>query len=252
MRIRVLPGAASDAGIRLHERSQWRTGLTPRPECPRSVCPMQRLALLCAVFGFGLLTTEAHAEGNDDNWDGGYKVVATRRSGFMIGITTGLALGNAYGYPNELAKLNDPNYERNTKFGIGAADRLWFGGALTDWFVFGIGLDSVRLKHANADATGSAFIFHVEGYPLFYQGGPFRDLSLFGDFGAGGMKITGGTRAEADGGLMSVVGFGVGYEPVRFWRFTFGPAVEYMHTWSQSMNSNTTMAEARLTFVGGP
>ena len=213
---------------------------------------MQRLAFLCAVLGFGLLTAEAHADGNDDNWDGGYKVVATRRSGFMIGITTGLALGNAYGYPNDLAKLNDPNYERNTKFGVGAADRLWFGGALTDWFVFGLGLTGVSLQHEHAKATGSAFLFHVGGYPLFNRGGPFRDLSLFGDFGAGGMKISGGTRGDANGGLMSVIGLGAGYEPVRFWRFTFGPNVEYLQLWSQTMSAHTVLVQASLTFVGGP
>jgi hypothetical protein len=213
---------------------------------------MRRSLFLCALIGFDLLANEAHAEDKDNAWDGGYHVVATRRSGFMAGISLGLAMGNADGYPNELAKLNDPAFERNTKFALGSSNRLWIGGALTDWFVFGLGLTGVGVKHANATAVGSAFIFHVEAYPLFYQGGPFRDLSLFGDFGAGGMKITGGTRAEADGGLMSVIGVGSGYEPVRFWRFTFGPAVEYLHMWSQSMSAHTVEVDARLTFVGGP
>jgi len=213
---------------------------------------MRRSVFLYALVGFGLLASEAHADDKDNDWDGGYKIVATRRSGFVAGISLGLALGNADGYPNELAKLNDVNFERNTKFAVGSTNRLWIGGALTDWFVFGMGLSGLRLKHENATASGSAFIFHVEGYPLFYQGGPFRDLSLFGDFGAGGMKITGGTRDDADGGLMSVIGVGTAYEPVRFWRFTFGPAVEYMHMWSQSMSAHTAQVEARLTFVGGP
>ena len=213
---------------------------------------MRRSVFLCALLGFGLLASEAHADDKDNDWDGGYKIVATRRSGFVAGISLGLALGNADGYPNELAKLNDVNYERNTKFALGSSNRLWIGGALTDWFVFGLGLTGVGLKHANATATGSAFIFHVEGYPLFYQGGAFRDLSLFGDFGAGGMKITGGSRDDANGGLMSVIGLGTAYEPLRFWRFTFGPAVEYVHMWSQSMSAHTAQIEARLTFVGGP
>ena len=66
------------------------------------------------------------------------------------------------------------------------------------------------------------------------------------------MKITGNNRQEADGGLMSVLGVGAGYEPVRFWKFTFGPAVEYWHWWSQSLTMNSVAVEARLTFVGGP
>jgi hypothetical protein len=213
---------------------------------------MRRSLFLVTLLGLGLLAGEAHAEDKENDWDGGYRVVATRRSGFVASFSLGLAVGNADGYPNKLADLNNVDYERNTKLALGGANRLWIGGALTDWFVFGFGLDSLSLKHEHATAKGSAFIFHVEGYPLFYQGGVFRDLSLFGDFGAGGMKITGGTRDEADGGLMSVIGLGSGYEPVRFWHFTFGPAVEYFHMWSQSMSSHSVEVDARLTFVGGP
>jgi len=214
---------------------------------------MKRLLFLCALIGCGSISGRARAQSDGNNdWDGGYQVVATRRSGFMIGITTGPAVGRADGYPNELATLNDPAYKRNTGFGFGSANRLWLGGALTDWFVFGFGLSGVNIKHDDIDAKGSAFIFHVEGYPLFYRGGHFRDLSLFGDFGAGGAKITGRDRPEADGGLMSVIGLGVGYDALRFWRFRFGPAVEYLHMFSQTVSLDSTSVEARLTFVGGP
>ena len=213
---------------------------------------MNRLTFSCALLGLCALSSVARAESPNDAWDGGYKQVATRRSGFVAGITLGFAAGNAYGYPNEIAKLDDPLYKRNTAGAFGGVNRLWLGGALTDYFVFGLGFAGMGLKHGETSAAGSAFIFHVEGYPLFYRGGVFRDLSIFGDFGAGGMKITGHEREEADGGLMSVLGVGVGYEPLRFWKFTFGPAVEYWHWWSQTMTANAVSAEARLTFVGGP
>jgi len=213
---------------------------------------MNRLTFLCALLGFSTLTGLARAESSDDAWDGGYKQVATRRSGFVAGLTLGVVAGNAYGYPNELAKLGDPLYRRNTAGAAGGINRLWFGGALTDYFVFGLGFAGMGLKHGQTSAAGSAFVFHVEAYPLFYRGGVFRDLSIFGDFGAGGMKITGHGREEADGGLMSVLGGGVGYEPLRFWKFTLGPSLEYWHWWSQTMTVNSVAAEARLTFVGGP
>ena len=213
---------------------------------------MNRLPLLCALLGLSSITHLARAESPDNAWDGGYKQVARRRSGFVAGLTLGLAAGNASGYPNELAKLGDAAYERNTGGAFGGVSRLWFGGALTDYFVFGLGFTGMGIKHGETSAAGNAFIFHVQGYPLFYRGGVFQDLSLFADFGAGGMKISGNNRQEADGGLMSVVGFGAGYEPVRFWKFTFGPAVEYWHWFSQTLTMDSVAVEARLTFVGGP
>ncbi|MEI9950424.1 MAG: hypothetical protein WDO74_15935 [Pseudomonadota bacterium] len=213
---------------------------------------MNRLPLLCALLGLVSITSLAHAESSDGAWDGGYNQVARRRSGFVAGLTLGLAAGNAYGYPNELAKLGDPLYRRDTAGALGGVNRLWLGGALTDYLVFGLGVVGMGLTHDQTKAAGSAFIFHVEGYPLFYRGGVFRDLSIFGDFGAGSMKITGHGREEADGGLMSVLGVGLGYEPLRFWKFTFGPAVEYWHWWSQTLTLNSVAVEARLTFVGGP
>ena len=212
---------------------------------------MNRLLLSCALLGVSSLTSLAHAESPESAWDGGYNQIARRRSGFVAGIGLGLAGGNAYGYPNELATIGDPLYERNTAGAFGGLNRLWLGGALTDYLVFGLGIVGTRLSHDQTQATGSAFIFHVEGYPLFYRGGVFRDLSIFGDFGAGSMKIAGNGRAEADGGLMSILGVGVGYEPLRFWKFTFGPAVEYWHWWSQTLTMNSLAVEARLTFVGG-
>ena len=178
--------------------------------------------------------------------------MATRRSGFMIGLTSGIALGNASGYPNELAKLGDPAYKRDTALAVGSSGRLWLGGAFTDWFVFGVALNGLRMKHGQTSAAGGAYVFHVEGYPLFYRGGVFRDLSIFGDFGPGGTKITGHNRPDADGGLTSNIGLGIGFDALHFWKFSFGPALEYWHVWSQTLHLNSVALDARLTFVGGP
>jgi len=213
---------------------------------------MHRLAFLCALTGFGLLSTHAHADEANLDWDGGYKQVATRRSGLILGLSTGVAFGNARGYPNELAKLDDRAFRRNVGAAVGSTTRLWIGGALTDWFVFGLGGAGLKLNGNNATGSGSEFLVHIEAYPLFYQGGVFRDLSLFGDFGAGGFKISGNNRQLADGGLMSVIGFGSGWDAVRFWRFTLGPQLEYVHSWSQSMQVNAGEVTVRVAFVGGP
>jgi hypothetical protein len=50
---------------------------------------------------------------------------------------------------------------------------------------------------------------------------------------------------------MSCVGFGIGYDAVRFWKFSLGPALEYWHQSSQTMTVNSVALQARLTFVGG-
>jgi hypothetical protein len=215
--------------------------------------PMQlkRVLLPCALLGLVSLPAQAHAESAENAWDGGYKQVSTRRSGFMLGLDLGVALGNGTGFPNEVAKLDDPAYRRNSGFGLGVSNRVWFGGALSDWFVFGIGLNAMQLKHNDVTLKASAFIFHVEAYPLFYRGGAFRDLSVFGDFGVGSARIQGRGREDADGGSMSSIGLGVGYDAVRFWKFSLGPAVEYWHQFSQTMTVNSVALEARLTFVGG-
>src|SRR3954471_24322617 len=216
----------------------------------RLITPTQPL-LPCALLVLVSWPSKAQAESAENAWDGGFKQVSTRRSGFLLGLGLGITAGNGTGYPNEIDKLADPAYRRNSGLGLGASNRLWFGGALTDWFVFGIGLNGMQLKHQDVTLKASQFIFHVEGYPLFYRGGIFRDLSVFGDFGLGGAKIEGRGREDADGGSMSAVGLGVGYDAVRFWKFTLGPGVEYWHQWSQTMTVNAVTFQARLTFVGG-
>ena len=218
---------------------------------PKRLKRLTQLLLPCALLGVVSLPAKAQAESAENAWDGGYKQESTRRSGLLLGLQLGIAAGNGTGYPNELAKLNDPAYRRNTGFGFGATNRLWFGGALTDWFVFGIGLNGMQLKHNDVTLAASQFLFHVETYPLFYRGGVFRDLSVFGDFGLGGALIQGRGREDADGGSMSAIGIGVGYDAVRFWKFSLGPAVEYWHQFSQTVTVNNFALEARLTFVGG-
>lgn len=188
----------------------------------------------------------------DSQWDGGYDLKATRRSGFVIGLASNVMIGAATGYPNQLAQLDVPAYRQSTGAAAGASGDIWIGGALTDWFTFGLGASGVALNGNDRKASGGAFTFRVEGYPLFYQGGTLRDVALFGHFGAGGIKIQGGNKEAADGGFMSLASGGVAWEPIKLWQIRMGPSLGYLHMWSESLTLNAAVIEWRATFYGGP
>jgi len=178
-----------------------------------------------------------------------------RRSGFTAGLAAGLVSGRAVGYPNEVVKLDDPEFRESTGFGVGGGLALWFGGALRDWFVFGLGASLEQVAGHGRTAQGYGFLFRVEAYPAYTLGGPWRDVSVFGDFGAGQTIIVNSEdtgKVLADGGSMSVVGLGAAYEPWRFGQLAAGPFVAYEHRSSLSLRSHTGWAGLRLAFYGGP
>ena len=178
-----------------------------------------------------------------------------RRSGFTAGIAASLATGKVAGYPNEVQKLDDPESRASTGLGLGPSGMLWIGGALRDWFNFGIGTSLDSVEGNGRLATGFAVLFRVEAYPAYSLGGSWRDVSVFGNVGAGSVTIVDAKDTEnvqAEGGSMSVVGLGAAFEPWRLWRFAAGPFVSYEHRWSLSMKSHLGLTGIRLVFYGGP
>ena len=207
------------------------------------------------LLAFAGVTTAlpAFAQTNDNEaWDGGYGVVAERRSDIAIGASAGLLLGTASGYPNELAKIDDPRWESSTGFAAGTGLSFWLGGALTDWFTFGVGMTLLGGSGPNGRMSGEAFIVKVEAFPLYGMGGPLRDLAFFADFGAGGMGVEGEPDEAAEGGFTSVAGFGSAYELFRLGHFAFAPTAEYMLVRSQTVLSHSAILGARVVFYGGP
>jgi hypothetical protein len=207
--------------------------------------PLGLAAFLCCSLGSNW------AAAAEDEWDGGYAGKAQRRSGFAAGFDLGFGLGSASGYPNEVSKIDDPDYESSTGATLGSTWSLWAGGALRDWFTFGLGLMSLGAASNEIKAGGSAFILHIETFPLWSLGGRLRDVSVYTHFGAGSMVIKGGPE-QADGGLMSVLGGGVGYELWRPGHFAIGPVLEGSYLYSQSGEAFGIFAVARASFYGGP
>jgi hypothetical protein len=217
---------------------------------------MARLAAVCAWASLAVLSVAArpaHADTGEfeSSYDPGK---AERRSDVAVGLLLGAAAGAVSGYPNELAKLDDPKYQANTGFGGGTSGGVWVGGALRDWFVFGVGLAVGTVSGHGYHSTGTAFVFHLEAYPLFSRGGAWKDVGVIGEFGAGGRTITrGATTSLAEGGLLSIATVGVVYEPIHLGsHVSAGPLVEFTYQGSQSLTATFGTIGLRASFYGGP
>ncbi len=185
-------------------------------------------------------------------WDGGYGEKAQRRSDVVLGASLGALMGTSLAYPNEVDKIDVPAYEVETGFGAGYSYAFWLGGALKDWFVFGVGGMGLNLGGESATASGGGAFLHVEAYPLFGLGGGYRDLAFYMDFGAGSLDLDSDRKEDASGGFVSILGAGGAYELWRLGSFAFGPNANYSHVWSQTSSSHFVTLGLRAVFYGGP
>ena len=162
------------------------------------------------------------------------------RGGFAMGLSLGFGLGSIAGYPNDVTKIG---YARNyTVTGLrpSGGGGLWLGGALTDWFTFGVGVQGGRLLATGTNKTSvGGLIFHMEGYPLFSLGGRWRDVGVMLDAGTGTVSVTPESPSNAaklvDSGSASLVGGGVFWEIGRLWLLRGGPFVSADYYWSESV-----------------
>lgn len=198
-----------------------------------------------------LLSSTAYAQTTEE-WDGGYGAQAQRRSGFALGADLGAGIGNVDGYPKDAVKLNDPRYEADTELALGAIGRIWAGGAIRDWFTFGLGFEMSNLRGNGYTANGAAFLLRPELYPLWALGGAYRDLGVHADFGVGWMKMKDGTAKVADGGSLGRVGFGVFHETLRWHHLGVGPTVGLSHYFSETLTATVIEIGARVAFTVGP
>lgn len=225
---------------------------------------MSEQSAMRLVFAAALLVTlgaasPAFAESAADDWSGDFGKKAQRRSDFVLGISPGLLLGTASGYPNEIDKLHQPEWQVDSGFAAGFGFDAWLGGALTDWFTFGVGGAYYGAHGKSGTLSGGAFLIRVETFPLYGVGGPFRDLAVFANFGAGSLTVkpddkTGTNRdqAKADAGFASVGGGGVAYELFRTKHFAFAPSAEYVLFASEALHAHQVLMGARVVYYGGP
>jgi hypothetical protein len=204
-----------------------------------------------------------------DQWEAGYDPgKQKRRSDFTAGLAVGpIAFGSASGYPNEIAKIDDPRYKADTGFGGGSAASIWLGVAFRDWFVLGLGTHFYTIQSTSCPvivtqgnspaecvaAFGGAFVLHIEAYPFFYQSPVLQNLGVFTEIGAGGRNVQRGTTVIAEGGFVSLVSLGVVYEPLRLGdHLSFGPYVQGSHEFSGTIRADQLIFGFRGVYYGGP
>jgi hypothetical protein len=205
-------------------------------------------AAFLAVFAAPLA---ARAQQSDNgSWDGGFSTKDERRADFVFGISPGLVLMSANGYPNEISKINNPAYEASSGFAVGPGFEAWIGGALTDWFTFGVGGAYLHGAGSDSSSSGGAFLVRLETFPFYRLG--LKDLAVFGNFGAGSLSVDGKDQKHGVAGFASVGGGGLAYEVARVGHFAFAPTAEYLLIASQSLTSHQAIIGARVVFYGGP
>lgn len=175
-----------------------------------------------------------------------------RRGGFALALNVGYGIGSYRGYPAEVAALGDPDQRVATGPALSTLVGLWLGGALRDWLTVGTGLS---LRGAMGEVIGSAptVLFRVEAFPLFSLGGLYQDLGVGFDGGLGISALVDKDSPRdplAEGGAMSSLALSVFWEPLRFWHFSAGPELSYMHAFSQTMTVDQATLGFRLALYG--
>jgi hypothetical protein len=211
---------------------------------PLSFRPAGLLVLLPAAV---LLEGVAYAESAPAQDAGGYGAMtpawetqkAERRGGFMVGLSLGAGIASMAGFPNDPKKINRARYYTETGVLPGSFGALWIGGAITDWFVFGVGFTAANL-FATGDnkARASGPVFHVEGFPLLSLGAKLREIGVMFNAGIGFASVTPDKSPEAplvEGAACSLVGGGVFYEGLRLWKLSSGPFLAADYYWSGSV-----------------
>jgi hypothetical protein len=225
------------------------------PMSRTSSCAVSVFALASVALVWSAPVSAAEQAGvTTDDWDGGYDLPpATRRSGFTFGALGGVLIGSARGYPNDLDRIDVPEFEARTGLGLQNGGSFWLGGALTDWFTFALGVGGGSINgEGRLVGSGGAFLLRIETFPLFYRGGVFRDLGISFNAGTGGYTIKDGNREVAEGSGTAVVGATLFFEPIQLWRFSMGPALDYAHHFSRSIEVDLLVLGWRSAFYGGP
>jgi hypothetical protein len=179
------------------------------------------------------------------------------RSGLVLGLSLGLGVGGASGYPNDSTKIGDPRYYLASGPMGGASGTIFLMGALTDYLSFGAWFNHASYAAKDFHSDGNAGGLRVDVFPLIRLYPRLSGLAAFAEFGIGGGNLRSSVAGvEEAQGTQSFIGFGGFYE-WSFWHllgghFAVGPSLELDSTFTQPFNREGLVASARLVFYGGP
>lgn len=192
---------------------------------------------------------------NDDNLSSYARPATERRGGFTAGFQTGVSLLGISGYPNRVAQIGQAEFETSTGTTLGSSFQFWLGGALRDWITVGLGAAAHSAHLTDYQASTIALSLHVEGFPFYAQGGPWRDWGWSVDAGLGTGAIYAQNDSErknplADGASMSLLSLGTFYEPWQWKNLSFGPSLTWSSSWSQTLTAHQLLLGFRVVFYG--
>jgi hypothetical protein len=215
---------------------------------------MRAPLVAASVLVCGLTAGVARAQVNPAEWEAISAPTgkATRRLDLTLGVGAGLDVGRARGYPNDLEKIDNPDYVADTRNTLGGGGSAWIGVAFTDWLTFALGATSINLASSELSGKGAGFFCRAETFPFFPLGGVGEDIGLAGNFGLGLLTIDKNGEKRADGGTLSMISGGAFYEAWHWGPLAVGPMVEYTHLWSLSAKLSSTLYGARIALYTGP
>ncbi len=177
-----------------------------------------------------------------------------RRNGIVLGMSTGVALAQASGYPNNLSLIGNPNFYSSTPWLIGQSTSVFFMDALADTVSFGPMVNIADFESSGWKSTGFGVGFRLEVFPLAHWVPRLADSSVYGQFGIGSTEARTEGRPSADG-AQAFVGVGVHHE-FRLFQFlgghtALGPHLEYDIINSDSAERHWVTLGLRLAWYGG-
>ncbi|HRH01048.1 MAG TPA: hypothetical protein PLR99_32615, partial [Polyangiaceae bacterium] len=200
------------------------------------------------------------------------KVKHRYRKGFMLTLAFGQSVGTASGYPNDVQKIGVPAYFASSGALLGGGFQMVIGGALTDYFNFGVLFGGGGFKSDDWEVAAGGTGFRVEAFPAVVAFPKIQGLAHLGiaaDLGVGNVKIQ--AKANPDNpaevasatrgyttieGFQSALGIGLFYETSLFsllgGHVSLAPELSYRTAYTASSQVNYGTLAARLTYYGGP